>query len=115
MPLSRRTLLTLFRRYTWLPAAVCAQLPIRSERKTESRGYVPLPAMPGEVQAYIEETAAAKISFLSPVPEEVPAGYVFRPRGSADDAPEARWKPNVLKLRSMTGGSISTGWSESPD
>ena len=60
MPLSRRNLLTLLltAAIPGLPAAVCAQLPDPALRKTESSEDTSYPAMP-EVQAYIEETAAA--------------------------------------------------------
>ena len=96
MPLSRRNLLTLLltAAIPGLPAAVCAQLPDPALRKTESSEDTSYPAMP-EVQAYIEETAAATQlpkSFI----EEVLSQATYSARVEQLMTPKPR-KPNAPK------------------
>lgn len=96
MPLSRRNLLTLLltAAIPGLPAAVCAQLPDPALRKTESSEDTSYPAMP-EVQAYIEETAAATQlpkSFI----EDVLAQATYSARVEQLMTPKPR-KPNAPK------------------
>lgn len=96
MPLSRRNLLTLLltAAIPGLPAAVCAQLPDPALRNTESSEDTSYPAMP-EVQAYIEETAAATQlpkSFI----EEVLSQATYSARVEQLMTPKPR-KPNAPK------------------